>query len=104
MAHAYQSLEPGEQIIISDEPREDLEALARWVSVDVPDVPDVPDGPTDEEKAAAELEAAGIAAAEVEAAAKAAVDLAGTAAPTEVATDARDIEDDTAKTTKGRGK
>lgn len=35
--HAYQSLEPGGQIVTSDGPREDLEALARWVSIPVPE-------------------------------------------------------------------
>ena len=34
MAHAYQSAEDG-QIVISDEPRPDLEALARWQEIDV---------------------------------------------------------------------
>lgn len=33
--HAYQSLEPGAQIVISDEPREDLEELARWETIPV---------------------------------------------------------------------
>lgn len=34
MAHAYQSAEDG-QIVISDEPRPDLEGLARWQQIDV---------------------------------------------------------------------
>lgn len=34
MAHAYQSAEDG-QIVISDEPRPDLEALARWQEIDI---------------------------------------------------------------------
>ncbi|MDY7542609.1 MULTISPECIES: hypothetical protein [unclassified Cryobacterium] len=62
MAVAYQSLEPGEQIIISDEPREDLEALARWVSIPVPEptaeTPTViPDGEPTEKWAVGELKA-----------------------------------------------
>ncbi|SDT22575.1 hypothetical protein [Microterricola viridarii] len=35
--HAYQSLEPGAQIVISEDPREDLEALARWETIPVAD-------------------------------------------------------------------
>jgi ferric-dicitrate binding protein FerR (iron transport regulator) len=34
MAHAYRSLQSGNQIVISDEPRPDLEALDRWESID----------------------------------------------------------------------
>ena len=34
MAHAYQSAEDG-QLVISDQPRADLEALARWQEIDV---------------------------------------------------------------------
>ncbi|WP_105033501.1 hypothetical protein [Cryobacterium aureum] len=79
MAHAYQSLEPGEQIIISDEPREDLEELARWVTIDPAEAKKLiakaakTEGAADE-AAAAELAAAALA--EEEAAAKAAADLA----------------------------
>lgn len=82
MAFAYQSLEPGAQIIVSDERREDLEELARWVSIDVPEEKKLTAAEKKAAKAeaeaaaAAELEAAGVAAAEVEAAAKAAADLA----------------------------
>ena len=59
MAHAYQSLEPGEQIIISDEPRPDLEELARWETIDVPEEEpaDVAPKLTAAEKKAAKAEA-----------------------------------------------
>ena len=36
MAPAYQNINSG-QVVVSDEPRPDLEALARWVEVPVPD-------------------------------------------------------------------
>lgn len=36
MAFAYESLEDG-QVVVSDEPREDLEELARWESIPVAD-------------------------------------------------------------------
>lgn len=61
--HAYQSLEPGEQVVISDEPREDLEELARWVSIPVPEAPEpekpveIPDGEPTEKWSVAELKA-----------------------------------------------
>lgn len=42
MAHAYKSLEDG-QIVVSDEPREDLEVLARWESIPVPEKADEPE-------------------------------------------------------------
>jgi len=114
MAHAYRSLEPGAQIVITDEPREDLEAMARWETIDADEAQtaldaredleaqatldaatqdkpaDVPGGPTDEETAA---EAAATAAAEAVS--------AGTPA---AADDALDIDDAPAKTTKSRGK
>lgn len=79
MAHAYRSLEPGNQIIISDEPREDLEELARFASIDVAEAKKIlakaakAEGTADE-AAAAELAAAALA--EEEAAAKTAADLA----------------------------
>ena len=59
MAHAYRSLEPGEQIIISDEPRPELEELARWESIDVPEeeTADVAPKLTAAEKKAAKAEA-----------------------------------------------
>ena len=63
MAHAYRSLEPGEQIIISDEPREDLEELARWVTIDVPEETEpekpteIPDGEPADKWAVSELKA-----------------------------------------------
>ena len=85
MAHAYQSLEPGEQIIISDEPRPDLDALARWESIELAEAKKLiakaekaakTESDADE-AAAAELAAAALA--EEEAAAKAAADLAAAA-------------------------
>ncbi|MDJ0337462.1 hypothetical protein [Cryobacterium sp. PH31-O1] len=72
--HAYKSLEPGAQIIVSDEPREDLEALARWESI-----------PVEEAEAAAELVADGLAEAEAHEAAKAALELAASNVPAVVA-------------------
>ncbi len=36
MAHAYQNVSSG-QIVVSDEPRPDLEALARWEEIPVPE-------------------------------------------------------------------
>ncbi|WP_295035442.1 hypothetical protein [uncultured Microbacterium sp.] len=36
MAHAYQNVSSG-QIVVSDEPRPDLEALARWKVIPVPE-------------------------------------------------------------------
>lgn len=82
MAHAYQSLESGAQIIISDEPREDLEALARWESIEPAEAKNLiakaekaakTEGAADE-AAAAEL--AAVAPVEAEAAAKTAAALA----------------------------
>ena len=79
MAHAYRSLEPGEQIIISDESRPDLDALARWESIELAEAKKLiakAESAADE-AAAAELAAAALA--EKEAAAKAAADLAAAA-------------------------
>jgi len=86
MAHAYRSLEPGAQIVITDEPREDLEAMARWETIDPAEAKTLiaktekglgikvaaPDVPTDDEQGAAD--------------------------------DALDIDAAPAKTTKSRGK
>ena len=120
MAHAYRSLEPGAQIVITDEPRPDLEGMARWESIDAgeaqtaldaredleaqatldaatQDKPaDVPGGPTDEETAAADALAA-------EAAAIAATEAVSADTPA-AADDALDIDDAPAKTTKSRSK
>ncbi|MGI6878831.1 hypothetical protein [Microbacterium sp. gxy059] len=43
MAHAYQNATSG-QVVVSDEPRSDLEALARWKGVPVPADPADPVG------------------------------------------------------------
>ena len=116
MAHAYRSLEPGAQIVITDEPREDLEAMSRWETVDADEAQaaldaatqdepaDVPGGPTDEETAAADAlaaEEAAAASAAAEAAATAAVEAATVTAP---ADDALDIDDAPVKATKSRSK
>lgn len=59
--HAYQSLEEGAQIVVSDGPREDLEELARWVSIPVPDETEnevvIPDGTPTDKWAAGEIKA-----------------------------------------------
>lgn len=47
MAHAYRSLEDG-QIVVSEEPRPDLEELARWESIPVPDEPTAPPVPSED--------------------------------------------------------
>lgn len=47
MAHAYQSAEDG-QIVISDEPRRDLEGLARWQEIDVDEAQAIIDSREDE--------------------------------------------------------
>ncbi|TFC59418.1 MULTISPECIES: hypothetical protein [unclassified Cryobacterium] len=82
MSHAYKSLEDG-QVVVSEEPRKDLEALARWESIDVPEEKKLTaaekraaKAEAEEAAAAAELEAAGVAAADAEAAAQAALELA----------------------------
>jgi hypothetical protein len=63
MAHAYRSIQSGAQIIISDEPRPDLEALARWVSIPVPETaPKLTAAEKKTAKAEAEAEATRIAA------------------------------------------
>lgn len=57
--HAYRSLEPGAQIVVSDEPREDLEALARWESIPIPEEQEttIPDGDPTDKWSVAELKA-----------------------------------------------
>jgi DeoR/GlpR family transcriptional regulator of sugar metabolism len=60
VAPAYRSLEEGEQIIISDEVREDLEELARWETITVPEAKALlkrQDAPSATPKTAAEKKA-----------------------------------------------
>jgi hypothetical protein len=74
MSHAYKSLEDG-QIVVSEEPRPDLEELARWVSVEAPE-PEKKLTAAEKRAAKAELATAGVDPADVDDAATGAVELA----------------------------